>query len=118
MINQRGELFYPAKKTFPIGLPQLNGPVGTHQPLLEHYQTMSSMLEEIGLTTQQFDMDARRSMTLRLDNGMKIILGRDAYYPRLQRFIRMYTKVLATEINHIQQIDMRYTNGFTVLRKQ
>ena len=118
LINQRGELFYPAKKTFPAGLPQLSGPVGTHQQLLEHYRSMSSMLEGTGLAIQQLDMDARRSMALRFDNGLKILLGRDSYYLRLERFIRMHEKVLATEINHIQQIDMRYTNGFTLLRKQ
>lgn len=118
LINQRGELFYPDKKTFPTGLPQLNGPVGTHQQLLDHYNNMSSMLVEVGLTMQQLDMDARRSMILRLDNGLKILLGRNTYYPRLQRFIRIYDKLLVTEVNQIQQIDMRYTNGFTVLRKQ
>lgn len=117
LINSRGELFYPAKDSFPVGLPQLNGPVDSHQQLLEYYQGMSTMLAGTGLSIQQLDMDARRSVVLRFDNGLKIFLGRDANYPRLERFIRNYAKALVIEVKHIQQIDMRYTNGFTVLRK-
>ncbi len=118
LINSRGELFYPAKETFPAGLPKLNGPVDAHQLLLEHYQRMSSMLAASGLIIQQLDMDVRRSLILRFTNGLTILLGRDTYYLRLQRFIRVYKKLLVTEIDQLQQIDMRYTNGFTMLRKQ
>jgi len=118
LVNQRGELFYPDKNTFPSRLPQLNGPADTHQQLLKHYRTMHLMLIEVGLPVQAIEMDARRSLVLGFDNGLRILLGRDSHYLRLERFIRMYKKVLVTEINHIQQIDMRYTNGFTLLRKQ
>lgn len=118
LLNQRGEVFYPDKKTFPAGLPILNGPLDTHQQLLEHYRSMNSMLKVTGMKIRQLDMDERRSLTLRFDNGLNLLLGRDSYYLRLNRFIRIYDKALASEINHIQQIDMRYTNGFSVLRKQ
>lgn len=118
LINQRGEVFYPEKNTFPAGLPKLNGPVDSHQPLLEHYRRMSSRLEATGLTIRQLDMDARRSLTLQFDNGSSLLLGRDTYYPRLERFRGVYEKVLAPEMNSLRQIDMRYTNGFSVLRKQ
>ena len=118
LLNQRGEVFSPDKNTFPAGLPVLNGPLDTQQQLLEHYRAMSAMLTVTGLTIRQLDMDERRSLTLHFDNGLKLLLGRDAYYLRLERFVRVYDKVLAAEINHIQRIDMRYTNGFSMLRKQ
>ena len=118
LINLRGELFYPDRQTFPVGLPKLSGPEGTHRQLLEHYQSMSRIVVETGLLIQQISMDARRSLILHFDNGMKILLGREAHYVRLDRFMRIYRKLLVTEINQLQQIDMRYTNGFTILRKQ
>lgn len=118
LINSRGELFKPERKTFPTGLPVLSGPDDTHQQLQRHFQNMNQMLNKTGLSIKQINMDARRSLSVHLNNGLKILLGRDAHYERLDRFMRMYEKILATEIDRIQQIDMRYTNGFTILRQQ
>ncbi len=118
LLNQRGEVFSPDKSTFPAGLPVLNGPLNTQQQMLEHYRAMSTILKMTGLTIRQLDMDERRSLTLRFDNELSLLLGRDAYYQRLNRFTRIYDKVLAADINHTQRIDMRYTNGFSMLRKQ
>ena len=118
LINARGELFMPDRKTFPVGLPVLSGPDESHKQLLEHYMTMSQTLLETGLVIQQLSMDARRSLTIHFENGLKIFLGRDEHYARLDRFMRMYKRILVTEISRIQQIDMRYTNGFTISRKQ
>ena len=118
LINLRGQAFYPDKGSIPAGLPQINGPEGFQSQLLEQYQQMNALLAPTGFRIRQLDMDARRSITLQLDEGLNIILGRDAYQSRLERFIRMYEKLLVTEIRYIRQIDMRYTNGFTILRKQ
>ena len=118
LINVRGELFYPEKETFPAHLPQLNGPADSHQQLLKLYRTTRSILSGTGLNIQQLEMDARRAMTIRLDNGLTILLGRDAYIERIERFVRVYAKVLMSEINSIQKIDMRYTNGFSITRQQ
>ena len=118
LINVRGELFYPDKASFPSGLPILSGPIETHQQLMAHYKTMGMMLEKTGLRIRQINMDARRALTVHFENGLKILLGRDAYYPRLERFIRSYDKVLVSEVDQLKQIDMRYTNGFTIMRKQ
>ena len=117
LINQRGELFYPEEKTFPASLPQLSGPPGSHQSLLEHYRAIRPMLGKTGLVIQQLDMDARRSMIIQFNNGLKILLGRDSYFLRVEKFVRIYEKILRTEINNIQQIDMRYTNGFSIMRR-
>lgn len=117
LLNIRGELFYPEQAGFPTDLPQLNGPAGTHGQLLEHYQTMVPMLAETGLNLQEMDMDARRSLTLHFANGLTLLLGREEYYTRLKRFLRVYTKVLHAQMSDLQRVDMRYTNGFTVLRK-
>lgn len=118
LVNVRGELFYPEKKTFPGGLPHFTGPQGTHQQLLEHYKNMGSILNGVPARIQGIEMDARRSLTIRFENGLTLLLGRKLYYQRLARFLRIYNKMLVTEIGNIDRIDMRYTNGFTVLRKE
>lgn len=118
LLNIRGELFYPELKKTTGPLPLLFGPAGSHRQLLEHYKTMSAMLTATGLVIQQIEIDARRAMVLHMTQGLKLVLGHDGYYARLERFIRVYKKILAVDIDNIRQIDMRYTNGFTLLRKQ
>jgi len=50
-----------------------------------------------------------------LDNGMALMLGRqEKSHERLLRFVRSYNRVLAARAEQIEQVDLRYTNGFAV----
>lgn len=118
LMNPRGELFYPEKNSFPQGLPQLNGPEASNMLLRDLYLRFSEMLGALQLKVQQIDMDARRSVVLVLSNGIRVILGGEMVKERLQQFIAIYPKVLSANAASVQQIDMRYTNGFTILYKR
>ena len=71
-------------------------------------------------------MDQRRSWMVIVDNGIKLNLGNNdisslnmdkiesMLLERVKRFAYFYEKNLKTYRNKIEQIDMRYTNGFTV----
>ncbi|MDH5179833.1 MAG: cell division protein FtsQ/DivIB, partial [Gammaproteobacteria bacterium] len=74
-------------------------------------------LLQVNLQTVRVDMDARRALTVWLNNGTKLVLGRNEAMQRLQRFVRIYPGVLAIEGDNIERVDMRYTNGFTIKRK-
>jgi len=117
LVNVRGEIFMPAMSNFKENLPVLNGPERTNIILMTHFKTVSELLNAIDLQVVRIDMDARRALVLWLDNGIKLVLGRDATTQRLQRFIRVYPKILAVEAEHIARVDMRYTNGFAITRK-
>ena len=118
LMNPRGELFYPDKKSFPQGLPRLNGPEASNMVLRDYYLRFNEMLSALHLEVQQIDMDARRSVVVVLNNGIRVILGRESIAERLQQFIAIYPKVLSANAVSVQQIDMRYTNGFTILHKR
>jgi len=118
LMNQHGELFYPDKKSFPQGLPQLNGPEASNMLLRNNYIRFSEMLRVLHLKIRQIDMDARQSVVVVLSNGISLVLGREKIIERLQQFITIYPKVLSANIATVQQIDMRYTNGFTILPKR
>ena len=118
LISEQGKLFFPQRNTFPAGLPVLSGPEGMHVPLIQQYHSMQEILLLAGLEIQAMDMDARRAITLVLSNGLKIFLGREQQQKRLKRFVRIYNRILGTQIEQLKQVDMRYTNGFTILRKQ
>lgn len=117
LINKRGELFNPAVTSYPDKLPMLNGPVGTSKTVMAYFFAVRESLQSINLQAMRVEMDARRALVVWLDNGIKLVLGRNEAMQRLQRFVRVYPKVLAKEASGITQVDMRYTNGFTVKRK-
>ena len=118
LMNPRGELFYPDKASFPQGLPKLNGPEASNMLLRDHYLRFNEMLGVLQLRVQQIDMDARRSVVVGLSNGIRVVLGRERVTERLQQFIAIYPRVLSAKAVSVQQIDMRYTNGFTILQKR
>ena len=117
LMNQRGELFYPNKNSFPQGLPQFNGAKENNILLYENYKRFNKLLNALHLTVKQIDMDARQSVIVVLSNGIKLVLGREKIFERMQQFVAIFPKLLSTGTGQIQQIDMRYTNGFTILQK-
>ncbi len=114
LVNRHGERFAAPAAPWQSELPLFAGPKGSSLQLGELYREMSRMLAPLGLGIRELVLDERRSMSLRLDNGWRLLLGRERAYPRLLRFVRVYPRNLAPRRAEIAQIDLRYTNGFAV----
>lgn len=114
LINRDGELFSPPADQIPADLPVLEGPEQTQAELAEKYTEMQRILGAVGLRIIRLTMSARRAWDLRLDNGLVVVLGREEAYPRLLRFVRVFPAVLKAQMEHIERVDLRYTNGFAV----
>lgn len=114
LINVRGELFTPARSTYPKGLPQLVGPTHSYGQVAAQYEQLARLLVMVNLHVVELQLDERRAWTAVLDNGLQLLLGRHTDRARLQRFIRVYPKSLAMRVHHVAQIDLRYPNGFAV----
>ncbi|QKT03043.1 cell division protein FtsQ/DivIB [Ectothiorhodospiraceae bacterium 2226] len=114
LVSREGRLFEPAEETWPEGLPLFEGPTGYHRMLAAQFDGLSAALAPLDLQVVRLSADARRAWSLQLSNGIELVLGRDAHYPRLMRFVRVYPQVLATRESDIRRIDLRYTNGFAV----
>ena len=69
---------------------------------------------EISRKITYLKFDARHALELKLDNGLKVVLGRDNTVLRLKRLTRIYNKVLLARINDIEVVDLRYTNGMAI----
>lgn len=117
LLNTRGQLFQPPAATIPPGLPELSGPTGLESVVLSGYRDMNRALAPLGFTIARLALDARRSWSLQLSNGMQLKLGRSEVYRRLLRFVRVYAEVLAPRAADIRLVDLRYTNGFAVAWK-
>lgn len=114
LLNADGDIFQPARTTFPTGLPTLTGPEDQSSMMLATFEQMNQLLKPLNLQITALDLSARRAWTLTLNNHTQLLLGRDVIWQRLQQFISVYPKVFASAKKPPVRVDLRYPNGFAV----
>jgi cell division protein FtsQ len=117
-LNRFGESFHPEWIPAGIELPQLSGPQGHEQSVLDKYRLVVRTLAPLGLRVARLQLDERRAWRIQTGNGVQLELGRAAAYERLQRFVRSYPAVFAGRLEQLQRVDLRYSNGFSVYWQQ
>jgi cell division protein FtsQ len=118
LLNRAGQYFAPAKNTFPVNLPLLEGPEGTEAIVLEKYFFLGQLLQPRGMSLDVLRLDERRAWWFRLHSGLQVELGRENFEERATRFAKIVTDALGSRIPDAGKIDMRYPNGYAVLWKQ
>ena len=118
LLSADASLFSPDSATRPEGLPHLQGPQGTQAKVMQRYIKMKAMLQPLGLGIAVLKMNARRAWSMRLENGIEFDMGRTETTARLQRFLDVYSNVFVTQEKDIAEVDLRYTNGFTLRMKE
>lgn len=119
LITAEGQVFTPSKNSFPVGLPEFSGPVGSQLIMLEAYHKMNAIVAPLKTHITKMALSSRQSWKVQLQNGVEIILGREAVYPRLSRFVETYPQLFDSgRINSVNYIDTRYANGISVHWKQ
>jgi cell division protein FtsQ len=93
--------------------PRLEGPEGTQWQVFERHQMLNTLLAPAGLKLARLTLTARRTWRIELDNGVTLVLDRDDVEHKLERFAQAWP-LLMREARAIQQVDLRYTNGFAV----
>jgi len=122
VINREGELFAPGAQQLPEYLVQVSGPSGMHQTLMAYYFALAAQAEDVGLRIAAISVNERRALQVILSNGIRLLLGRvrntAESEEEMQRFIYAYKANLSPKLDHIQLVDLRYTNGLAVRWKQ
>lgn len=114
LVNENGHLFFPIKTSFPNGLVKLKGPKGSSQMLAKQLYEVRQIVTSLGMSVKKIDMNERRAWSIKLNNGLRVMLGRDQSEQRLKRFANVFATVLQPYKNDITVVDMRYTNGLSV----
>ena len=116
LLNSDAEIFYPDISTFPQDLPVVTGPENTNQLVLDSFMRIKEVLPE-GLSLQQLFLSERRSWELQLNAGPLVRLGKSGIVSSLQRLLQHLHAEGISNMDQIQYIDMRYTNGFALMKK-
>ncbi|HXH02892.1 MAG TPA: cell division protein FtsQ/DivIB, partial [Candidatus Competibacteraceae bacterium] len=118
MVDVNGKRFRPAAIPESERWPRLHGPAGHELNLIARYAEANALVARAELRIRQLRLDERRAWWITFDNGIELSLGREAFMPRLQRFVDLYSRVLAPKAAQIAAVDLRYANGFAVRWRQ
>ncbi len=114
LVSRKGELFMPPNPEVAGRLPQLAGPDERVRDVINMARTMSDKLAGHGLGFSGLSLERRGAWTLRLANGIEVVLGRDQVAKRFERFITVYENRLISRSDEVSRVDARYTNGVAV----
>lgn len=118
LVNNFGEVFEANQGDVEANnLPLLNGPPGQAPQVLQTYQRLSPLFEEMDATLEQLQLTQHGSWRAQIDSGAVIDLGHgslDELQTRTQRFITTVTQVSARFGRDLESADLRYGNGYAV----
>lgn len=114
LLNVRGDLFTTNARHLYPELPQLSGPPGSEQQVARLYLAVRGKLADAQLSLARLEMDARGAVEIVLGDGQQVRLGRRDIEARLERFFDVVAPALAGNLEHVEYVDLRYTNGFAV----
>lgn len=112
LLNTQGGTF-SAGAPEGVTLPRLFGPEGSEQTALQGYRAMQALLLRSGVQVEELVLSERFSWNLRLNNGLRLNLGRDEFIDRLQRFVDIYP-LLQKDERQPEYVDLRYDTGLAV----
>jgi cell division protein FtsQ len=98
-------------------LPQFSGPDGSEKEVLSRYAELRKWFAPARLIPEGLALSGRYAWTVTLNNGMSVALGREQtptmLKERVERLVGIWPQ-LASRVQNIETIDMRYQNGLAL----
>jgi len=125
-ISESGDVFSPRPMPSAMILPKMFGPKGQHEKVWLFMNEIYQPLASLELNVASLYLDERRAWTISLEatslkslagNNLLVNLGRYDTKQRFERFVRVFSKLASLGLNDFKAMDMRYPNGFSVLKK-
>ncbi len=117
LLDKEGRIFRPAKAghdaTAQQKLPQLQGPDGSQQEVLQQYLMLSRLLRPLGLSLDRLELNALGGWRLFCDD-VEIVLGRQRLQQRVHRLVSLYNGQLERQWLNVRRIDLRYSSAVAV----
>ena len=113
-VNAEGEVFIPNSGPRLLHLVQLNGPEGAAPQVLEKSKLLREMLVPARRQLLSLELNERRAFSFKLAQGPTVIVGRTGFEERVKQFLVVFGQVFAQGAEQLEQVDLRYSNGFAV----
>lgn len=126
LVSDNFKLFYPPRlaeskdavlNSYVSQLPWLSSPQRRHVALLKLLMETEPLLKKIEAPLTGISEDDRRSITLFLKGDVQVIIGHRLIAERIARFTDIFRSYVAPVYDDVARVDMRYTNGFAMARK-
>ncbi len=114
LLSERGEIFEVPGETVPAGLPRLIGPNERAIEVLSFFREVTRMTSGHAFKPVAMALSGRGSWAVELDNGARVIIGREAPRERLERFLDALGDAASTPGAVLVRADLRYANGFAL----
>lgn len=119
VIDTEGKLFFPTHIGNVQNVPEFIGDKTKVSSMVDTYLLILAKIKPVGLTVKRLEIMPDCGWRAMLDNGVTIVLGKMELDERLTRFVLAYSHAGSVIRNeHVQNVDLRYTNGLAVMAKQ
>jgi cell division protein FtsQ len=99
-------------------LPEFVGPQGSEKEVVARFQELQNWFAPIGLAPESVQLSERYAWTVKMENGMKVDLGREqsntTLKDRVDRLVKIYPQLVTRLQDRIESVDMRYPNGLAL----
>lgn len=118
LVDAEGEVFGPIQQERFAQLPLLRGPANSSLEVWKDLVRARRILQATPFTIRQLTENRRGSISLKFNSGLRLALGRERPFNRLDRFAHIVVPKLGNALAHAATVDMRYPYGFAVGWKQ
>jgi len=120
LLSVKGDVFTAnmAEAEVDAKLLEFDGPKGSEREVLARYAELHEWFKPIKLEPVSVQLSGRFSWSVKLDNGMKVNLGREhgkvSLKNLVERLTQVYPQLVARTGNRIESVDLRYPNGLAL----
>lgn len=111
LVSSEGVIF---QADFDSDLPELDGYEGAEEQMLQQYYLFADKLKPLLLNIKRLKYTPRATWVFVLDNGIEVRLGGQDIEGRMNRFVQLWQRELASQVDNIDYVDMRYPDGAAV----
>ncbi|HLB42608.1 MAG TPA: cell division protein FtsQ/DivIB [Gammaproteobacteria bacterium] len=118
LLSLTGELFSPDRETYPHALPRLIAQEGKQMVMIRYFHAINRLLQPLHVTISVLELTPDDVWKLVLSNGIILQMGQKDILTRLNRFVKVYPKIIGNRTIDVEYIDLRYSNGVAVKWKK
>lgn len=117
IINSKGNLFLLDQQSLPSGLIEFYGPNGQQAMVFEKYLLFAEELTARGILIEKVVLDFKGSWSVTIRPNITLRFGKENISERFDRFLMIWDESLLDNLAVIEYIDLRYTEGFSVKKR-